>query len=149
MRALSDLDKKGVLVKGKKKGTYLTKPSLETYITKLRATAAGRSEEVKNPLADERLANERVLRQLNEIKLAQAKGDVLTLDEVEESWAAFAAALKSAVLGIPGRARTNIPHLTAHDGETLKNIVRDVLTDMAGEVEAGVIGGRARDVKSK
>lgn len=149
LRSLTDLDTKGILVRAPKRNLYLTKPSMDAYLGRLRQTAAGRSEEVRNPLADERLANEKLVRQMNEIKLAQVKGEVLTLDEVSESWTAFAAQVKSAVLTIPGKARTSIPHLTNHDGETLKKMCRDVLNDLANEVEAGVIGGNKNDVKSK
>lgn len=148
-RSLTDLDMQGVLVRGPKTGTFLTRPSMENYITKLRKTAAGRSEEVKNPLADERLQNEKLVRQMNEIKLAQIKGEVLTLDEVSENWSAFAGQVKAAVMTIPGKARTSIPHLTNHDGETLKKMCRDILNDLSNEVEAGVIGGNKNDVKPK
>lgn len=149
IRALSDLDAKGVLVRAPKAGTYLTKPTLEAYVGRLRQTAAGRSAEVSNPAAEEKAANERVIRQINEIKLAQIKGEVLTLGEVTDSWSAFAAQVKAAILTIPGKARTSIPHLTNHDGETLKQMCRDILNDLAGEVEAGVIGGNPKDVKTR
>lgn len=147
IRALGDLDAKGVLVKAPKNGTYFTQPSVTNYIEKLRTAAAGRSEEQRNPLSDERLADARVNRQIAELKLAQMRGDILTLDEVTESWSKFATAVKTASLSLPSKARTMIPHLTAHDAETIRTLVKDMLNDLADEVEASVLAGSPDDVK--
>lgn len=147
IRALGDLDAKGVLVKAPKNGTYFTRQSVANYIEKLRAAAAGREEGRTNPLADERVASERINRQISELKLAQMRGDILTLDEVTESWSKFAIAVKTAALSLPSKARTTIPHLTAHDAETIRTLVKDMLNDLADEVEASVPTGNPDDVK--
>jgi phage terminase Nu1 subunit (DNA packaging protein) len=147
IRALGDLDAKGVLVKAPKNGTYFTRQSIKNYIEKLRNAAAGREEGRTNPLNDERVASERISRQIAELKLAQMRGDILTLDEVSESWSKFATAVKTAALSIPSKARTMIPHLTAHDAETIRTLVKDMLNDLADEVEASVVGGDPDHVK--
>jgi phage terminase Nu1 subunit (DNA packaging protein) len=141
VRALSDLDAKGVLMKAPKNGTYFTRQSVANYIEKIRAAAAGREEGQRNPLNDERVASERINRQISEVKLAQMRGEMLTLDEVTESWTKFAAVVKAAALSLPTKARTMIPHLTAHDAETIRTLVKDMLNDLADEVEASVIAG--------
>jgi phage terminase Nu1 subunit (DNA packaging protein) len=149
IRTLTDLAATGVLVPAPKNGTFLTIPSITAYIQKLRTAAANRADEQRNPLNDERIASERVERQIKELRLAQLKGEVLTVDEVSESWSNFASTVKSAVLTIPSKARTTIPHLTAHDAETIRTLVTDILNDLADEVEASVIGGNPSDVKAK
>jgi len=147
IRALGDLHAKGVLVPAAKRGTYQTIPSVNAYIDKIRAAAAGRSEEQRNPLNDERMHDVRVNRQISELKLAQLRGEMLSLDEVTESWTKFAAMVKSAALAIPSKARTQIPHLTAHDAETLKTLMKDMLNDLADEAADSVVGAEPDDVR--
>jgi hypothetical protein len=40
-----------------------------------------------------------------------------------------------------------IPHLTAHDAETIRTLVKDMLNDLADEVEASVTAGDPSHVK--
>ncbi|MDO6964004.1 hypothetical protein [Rhizobium alvei] len=149
IRTISDLDQRGLISRAEKRGLYLTKPSIEAYIGSLRKTAAGRTEETKSKLTDERLATERVTRQISEMKLAELRGETLTLDEVSEAWAKIASFMKTAVLALPSKARAQIPHLTAHDAETLKSLVKDVLNDLADEIEdAGGVGASPDKIKS-
>lgn len=148
IRALTDLDARGILVRGPRNGSYRTIPSLHSYISGLRETAAGRSKELQNPLNDERLLSERADREMKELRLAQLKGEVLTFQEISESWSTFASLVKARLLTVPGKARVQIPHLTAHDGEVLKMLVKDLLNDLSDEIEASVIGGDPKDVKA-
>lgn len=144
-RSVMDWAAKGVLVKSAS-GRFLTVPSIQAYVKALREQAAGRATS-NGELADEKAHNERIKREINEIKLAQLRGDVLTLEEVSESWSKFALAVKGSVLALPTRARGTIPHLTAHDGETLKRICRDMLTDLSKQAASIVVGGDARKIK--
>ncbi len=41
-----------------------------------------------------------------------------------------------------------IPHLTAHDGGVLRDMCRDILLDLSEDVEATVIHGDRKDLKS-
>lgn len=138
-RNVLDWANRGVLVKAGA-GRYRTVESIHAYIAHLRESAAGRATTKGVTLADERAMLTATQRQIQELKLAQLKGDVLTLEEVAESWSEFATSVKGMVLALPGKARQTIPHLTAHDGETLKRICRDSLTELAQEVAAVVIG---------
>jgi phage terminase Nu1 subunit (DNA packaging protein) len=139
LRSVSDWAQRGVLVRAGT-GQYMTVPSLLNYIGQLRENKAGRASPKRGELSEKEL-NQQVVRQINEVKLAQLRGDVLTLDEVAESWGKFATAVKGAVLSVPTRARKTIPHLTPHDGETLKRICRDILTDLARRTGEMVLGG--------
>ena len=144
-RNVRDWAAKGVFVRTNS-GRYLTLPSVQGYVKTLREQAAGRAT-ANGDLAEEKAANERIKREINEIKLAQLRGDVLTLEEVTDSWTKFALIVKGAMLSIPTKARGTIPHLTAHDGETIKRICRDTLTDLSKQAEAVVIGGDAGKIK--
>lgn len=147
IRTLTDLAATGILIPAAKNGTFQTGPSVKNYIEKLRKAAANRADEQRNPLNDERMADVRVNRQISELKLAQLRGEMLSLDEVTESWTKFAALIKQAALGIPSKARSQIPHLTAHDAETLKTLMKDMLNDLADEVADSVVGGEPDDVR--
>ena len=147
IRSLTDLAATGILVPAAKNGTFQTGPSVKNYIEKLRKAAANRADEQRNPLNDERMHDVRVNRQISELKLAQLRGEMLSLDEVTESWSKFAAIIKSAALAIPSKARTQIPHLTAHDAETLKTLMKDMLNDLADEAADSVVGAEPDEVR--
>lgn len=148
IRTISDLDQRGIITRADKRGRFVTMPSITAYVGSLRRTAAGRTEDTKSALTDERLATERVARQIQEMKLAEMRGEILTLDEVTEAWAKVAGFMKSAALSIPGKARAVMPHLTAHDAETLKTLIKDLLNDLADEVaDAGGAGTDPEKVK--
>jgi phage terminase Nu1 subunit (DNA packaging protein) len=144
IRTVSELDQRGVLTRSDKRGQFVTRPSIDAYITTLRRTAAGRTEETKSKLTDERLATERVSRQIQEMKLAEMRGEILTLDEVSEAWVKVASFIKRSMLSVPSKARTVLPHLTAHDAETLKTLIKDVLNEAADEAaDAASLGADA------
>ncbi len=147
VRTLTDMAATGVLVPGAKKGTYQTTASVQNYVKRLREVAAARSEEQRNPLNEEKLQTERVIRQLKEIELAERRGDMLSLDEVSENWTAFARKVKAAFLGLPTKIRQKLPHVSTADGEIIRKTVRRVLQDLAKEVDASVIAGDPKDVK--
>jgi terminase small subunit / prophage DNA-packing protein len=140
-RNVLDWAAKGVLVRAEG-GRYLTIPSIQAYVKSLREQAAGRATS-NGALSEEKAKLARTQREIADIKLAQLRGDVLTLAEVAESWSKFALAVKGAVLALPTKARSAIPHLTAHDGETLKRISRDTLSELSKQIEGIVIGGDA------
>jgi phage terminase Nu1 subunit (DNA packaging protein) len=146
IRSLTDLDQRGKLVRAPKAGLYLTLPTLNACWDSIRLVAAGRVQESQNPAAVERLKSDTIDRQIREITLKKLKGEVLTLEEVDESWSTFAGQVKAVMLTVPGKARTRIPHLTAHDQETLRAMIKDMLVDLAAEVEASVIGGSGQDL---
>lgn len=146
-RAVTDWDSRGVLVRARAKGRYMTLPSVHAYIAALRTQASGRASSTGKSLSDERAETEKVQREIAQINLAKLKGEILTLEEITVSWTAFAGLVKQAVLAIPGKARQTIPHLTAHDAEVLRDVCRGLLLDLSEEAEATVIGGDGEEVK--
>lgn len=148
IRALSDLDQRGFLVHGPVRGTYLLLPTIHAYSQRLRNAAAGRGESAETPLHAERLAREKIGRRREEIELAQIEGEILTLQEVSENWTVFGSKVKAAFLGLPTKFRQKLPHLSASDGEAMRKVVRNVLRDLAKEVEASVIAADPAALKS-
>lgn len=143
IRGLADLDNRGILVRAAKKGTYQTLPTMKSYISQLQERAAGRYKANENPATQEKHIRDRIEREISELKLAQMRGEIITLAEASEAWSGFATKVKASMMSISSKARSKIPHLTAFDAETIKDICRDELTDLAEEVRAAVPSGDA------
>ena len=82
---VSKLAQNGVI--SKYGSRYKPKEALADYIEHLREQAAGRATSTGANLSDERAQNEKIERQIKEIKLKQLRDEVLTVDEVSEDWA--------------------------------------------------------------
>lgn len=130
---------KGIIKAADGKGYFLF-DSVTSYAEHMQKRAAGHSTETGSSLADERARTERVDREMKELKLAAAKNQLVPAPEVEAAWADIALAIRRAVLQIPDKARSTIPHLTAHDGQTLRLICRESLEAAADSVDAEVSG---------
>jgi phage terminase Nu1 subunit (DNA packaging protein) len=148
VRTVADWDQKGVFERAVGRGRYYLVASVNGYTAALREQAAGRASATGLQLTDERALTEQVVREIRKLELAKVQREVLTLDEVSSSWSKFAAAVKARVLTIPGRSRSSIPHLTPQDAEIMKNICRDVLLDLAEEVDATVVYGDGKSIES-
>lgn len=144
MRSVTDWDQKGVFQRAVGRGRYELVPSVNGYTSALREQAAGRASATGLQLTDERALTEKVVRQIKERELANLIGETLTLVEVTESWTTFATSVKASILSLPGKARSTIPHLTAHDADVLKRICRDILQDLSEE--ASVVGADASEI---
>lgn len=149
VRSITDWDQKGVFTRAVGRGRYETVKSVNGYTAALREQAAGRASATGLQLTDERALTEQVIRQIKERELAKLKGETMTLSEIEESWSLFAQTVKAAVLSIPGKARSSIPHLTAHDADVLKHMCRDILMDLAEDVEASVGSGDPKELSGE
>lgn len=145
-RTVRDLDQREIIKHDA--GGIRTLDSIHAYLEHLRKAAAGRSSGEQS-LTEERAKETQVKREIGEMKLMQLRGEMLTLSEVSASWSSFAVVVKSAVLGIPSKARAKIPHLTAHDAESLKQMCRDILIDLSVEVRDAVIAANEKDISGK
>lgn len=149
-RAVNDHALRGNLVRAPQAGRFLFQESVQKYTASLRDQAMGRSTATGTTLQDERAKTEAVNREIAEIKLAQLRAENLTYAEVSESWSNLASMLKQKLLALPSKARSTIPHLTAHDGQTLNLLIRDVLSELADEVESGaVIGASPEKIRGR
>jgi hypothetical protein len=141
-----DLAARGILVPAEKKGMYQTLPSIHGALERLRAQASGRGADQE--LNKIRAQREEINRERDAIELAKTKGEVLTLDEVSEGWSGLVKKVKAMFLGFPGKARSTIPYLTAHDQETLRQIAVDGLNELADEIEMGLVGADADKMRT-
>lgn len=145
IRTVDNLIATKVIVPAEQRGMYQTLPSVVAYLEDLRNKAAGRSKDTM--LAEERAKQAAVEREMSEIKLAQIKGEVLSLDEVATGWSSILQRVKGDMLALPAQLRSLIPHFGAHEQETARTLVRDVLNNMADEIEIGVVGTDAKGLR--
>ena len=74
--------------------------------------------------------------EIAEIKVAQAKGELVCAADAGRAWAAHAARVRSRLLAIPSDLAQALPGLTKHEVATADRVVRDALAD-ASRVEEG------------
>ena len=117
-RACSQLCVEGIVIR-LDRGEYDLVQSVKNYIEKMRKPEAG----VKEKLIAAQLG-------LAEVKLSQAKGELVPADQVQAKWDSILRTLRSSFMGIPARVQEHLPHLTAHDVSTIDSEIRDTLTEM-------------------
>jgi len=83
----------------------------------------------------ERLARARSI----ELETEKRAGRVISTEEVERILTTLVVQAKTALLGLPTRARQRLPHLTAADTAELDRLVREVLTELADGAERGSV----------
>lgn len=147
-KTITDYVNDGLMVKAPGRGRYFTKQSVLNVLNKLRDASRGQRNSTTS-YQQERTKTEKIKREREQILLKKAKGEMLTLEEVQESWSDFARIVKTQILGFPTRLRTVIPHLTDHDGETLRTECREMLSVMAEEIEDTVIVGDPEAISSE
>jgi phage terminase Nu1 subunit (DNA packaging protein) len=138
-RVVQDLAGRGILVFS---GRSLRMPdSLHRYLDNLRKSAQGRQGFDGSDLISEKAKLTRMQADTVEITLRKARGELLDMHEVADGWGRITSVVKSAVLGIPSRARMELPHLTAHDGQILDRVCRDTLEIAADELQGAPVAG--------
>lgn len=98
--SLADLAKRGIAVRGKKRGCSLLEESVGRYCQHLREVAAGRGGEA-GTTARERLGQAQA--NLTETKARQLAGELVEASEVETLWRTKLKAFRNRVLAIPHR----------------------------------------------
>jgi phage terminase Nu1 subunit (DNA packaging protein) len=74
--------------------------------------------------------------ELLELRNAQQLGHLVPAWEVEQRWAALVVSARTALLGLPSRARGRLPHLTATDVAVLDGLIREALAELAPPMAA-------------
>ncbi|RVT84559.1 DNA packaging protein [Rhodobacteraceae bacterium CCMM004] len=130
-QVLTDLKSNGV-VQTVEYGKWDFAVTVQSYLAHLREKAAGR---------DERTLNEDQRRAKLELTQAQARraaliadrdaGHLLDSGQVEREWANTLRDVRAALLAVPSRVGAALPHLTAHDVETLSSEIRAALEALA------------------
>lgn len=91
------------------------------------------------PLPDDEIPEYNASRALRERQLAlmaqmdrrQREGELLERADVERAWAQSVTIAKTALLGVPSRAKERIPHLTLDEIETITELIRTALEEVA------------------
>lgn len=139
-RGVRDLIGKGIVVRNERGRVKLVE-SRHRYINSLRETKAkhgGSLADARAKLAEAQLVEQN----LKNLKLT---GDLISIADAQVAWGKFGAVVRSSILSIPSRARQVMPHLTAHDGQTLRGLCVDVLTEAAENLDGGDVVGSSRD----
>ncbi len=69
--------------------------------------------------------------QLIRLRLQKEAGELVTVDEVRETWGRIMRGIRQFVLALPGKIAFEVPTLTAHDRGVIERICRDELEDAA------------------
>lgn len=135
-RTVSDWHSRGIVVSGPNSRQFDLIKSMQNYTKHLRDLAIAKEAEGKGPTyTQEKAQTERVTREIKELELRKLRGELLTVQEVAAGWTAFAAIMKITVMTLASKARARLPHLTNHDGEVLREVSRDIMTDLREEIE--------------
>lgn len=150
VRTVDTLISRGTVVAAEQRGLYQTLPSIVGYLEDLRGKAAGRSgdsmlAEKRAKMLDSQQEVVDLRRRRELIEVAKLEKTVLAVDDVVAGWSAILQRIKSDLLALPSQLRAQVPHLGAHGQEMAKTLIRDVLKDMAEDIENGAIIGGAAD----
>lgn len=130
-RTVELLAKEGVTVR-LRRGRYAGNLSTGNYIEHLRKQAAGQLG--KDPAKDPVAANIRkksAETELIELRLEKERDRLLDADDVALTWDHITRGVRQWALGLPTRIVMVCPQLTNFDSETIRQIVREGLTDLA------------------
>src|SRR4029078_10188384 len=126
--ALNTLAKRGIAVRGEKRGTYRIE-TITRYCEHLRKTSAGRGGEAAEEIGQAQAA-------LAGAKVAQLRSELVEADAVEKLWTSRLQAFRNRILGVPQRGQ----YLSARQTVVLQQELRaalDELADEAGEHHRG------------
>jgi hypothetical protein len=74
---------------------------------------------------------------LLELDRKTKEGQLLRREDVEQAWASAVNITRTKVLGVPSRAKQQIPHLSPDEVELIRDLIREALDELAaGEVTA-------------
>lgn len=83
-------------------------------------------------LSDARRRKELALAELREIELAKEKGSLVPVRDAQIRWVGLITAARTRLLELPTRVKQAVPDLTPKEVETIREIVREALEDLAG-----------------
>ena len=78
-----------------------------------------------------RALRERQLALMAQMDRRQREGELLERADVERAWAQSVTIAKTALMGVPSRAKERIPHLTLDEIETITELIRSALEEVA------------------
>ncbi|MCW6506900.1 hypothetical protein [Lichenifustis flavocetrariae] len=143
-RAVRDLAEKGFVVRAER-GRYDLQASIRKYASHLRDVAAGRNVDpaLHMNLTGKRASLAEAQAEGQKIKNAQARGELVSIVEVESRWSDIIAKARSRFLALPRRIRDVLPQLSSSDVLKIDVEIRKVLTEL-GSSKATEVPSPAR-----
>jgi terminase small subunit / prophage DNA-packing protein len=123
IRSVNQLAVAGVVVRTGR-GEYDLQASVRNYIDKLKKPEGDSKERLTAAQAD-----------LAELKLQEARNELVQASEVETKWASILSSLRASFMGIPARVQTQLGHLSQHDVELIDREIRDTLLELGGNAD--------------
>lgn len=109
--------------------------SVRAYTANLRYKSSpmgkGRPSSTNPDLEAEKLRLTRAQADEREAKVAAARGELVSANEVERAWAGVLKDVRASMLAVPSRCGATLPHLSAHDIATLDAEIRHALEGLA------------------
>ena len=133
-RRLQQLAAEGVLPRGER-GRYDLLGCVRGYVRHLRDRTLPADIEA-DPYHQQRTRRTAAEAEIAELKVAQARGELVLAAEAARAWASHAARVRSRFLAIPSDVGQALPELTKHELAVADHLVRDALLD-ASRVEEG------------
>lgn len=140
-RTVEQLGRSGVLKPEKlpghtRKHYYGLKSSVQRYAESLRARVAGRNSTADAAYTAARTRKAEADAAKSELALSVQAGRVVEKTSVIREWSTRLAAIRTALLQVPGTLRMELPHLTAEDHQIIDRVIRDALTNAGGQTNA-------------
>jgi phage terminase Nu1 subunit (DNA packaging protein) len=130
---LSELVAGGVLPKVER-GFFPYPEAVSAYCAHIREGAAGRGD---TDLSKARARLAMLQGDGHELKNKIARGEYIAADVVRDEWDAAAGLLRAGMMAIPSAIPLTLPHLTRFDLEAIDRAIRDALTVVADQLDAG------------
>lgn len=133
---VGELERSGIIEKAQG-SKFEFVDTCQKYVEHLRRRAAGRAggDGDTDNLAVERARLTKVQRKINEIKLAEAEGRFVDVEEVERRWRSELTSIRSVMLAVPSRVRHRLGTLTAEEVAAVDEEIRMALFSESGAEE--------------
>lgn len=106
-----------------------TQESIRNHVREL--SRAAKRGSTGSELDREKVRVQKATAEKLELANAEARGDLIAAADVERRWATILRDVRAAVLAIPSRVGSRLPHLTAHDVGEIGREIADALADLA------------------
>jgi phage terminase Nu1 subunit (DNA packaging protein) len=86
-----------------------------------------------SPLAEHRARQAAAAATIAELELAEKRGQLVRIEDVEARWADIVTLVRTKLLGVASRARIRDPSLTSKQVGVFDALIREALEELAGE----------------
>jgi phage terminase Nu1 subunit (DNA packaging protein) len=116
------------------RGFFNQEASVKAYSAVLRRSATGKRGDgaAFASASEERARLAAAQADSQEMKNAVARGELISANETETTWAEIVTMARNAILATPARIAADLPHLTPFDISVVDRHLRDALTRLGG-----------------